>query len=78
MLALMVSRPFVCMCKTIPMILEFATSKFNHSVQLSQFPSLWERALIRLLSRYRTSPSDVGPIANLSVLSKIFERIIHK
>ena len=71
--------PF-CLCKTFPVILEFSTVLFNLSVTLSRFPTLWKRAFIRPLSKSRTpkSPSDTRPIANLSVLPKIFQRIIHK
>ena len=69
-----------CVCKTFPVILEFATGLFNPSVRLSRCPTFCKRACIRPLSKSRTpkSPSETRPIANLSVLSKIFERIIHK
>ena len=71
--------PF-CLCKTLPVILEYATGLFNLSVTLTRFPTLWKRAFIRPLSKSRTpkSASETRPIANISVLSKMFERIIHK
>ena len=55
-------------------------SIFNLSVQLSQFPSLWKKAFICLLSKSRTpkSPSKTRLIDSLSVLSQKFERIIDK
>lgn len=59
-------------------ISERVTSLYNNSLVTGIFPSDWKRAYIRPLSKIRTpnSPSDTRPIANLSELSKIFERIV--
>ena len=59
---------------------DFANKAFNESIRLAIFPRIWKRAFIRPLSKIKTpkSPSDTRPIANLSEISKAFERIIHK
>ena len=71
--------PF-CIKKALSIVSDLATEFFNLSLQCSQYPTVWKKTLIIHLSKIRTpkSPSDTRPIANLSELSKLFERIIHK
>lgn len=59
-------------------ILPLLATFFNTFLQASVFPSIWKRAFIKPLSKISSplSPSDTRPIANLSELSKIFERIL--
>ncbi|XP_071642873.1 uncharacterized protein [Temnothorax longispinosus] len=61
-----------------PVISLVLTTLFNRSLETYTFPSEWKRALIRPHSKTRNSqsPSDTRPIANLSELSKILERIV--
>lgn len=65
---------------SLPTIAPLLVNLFNLSFEKSQFPSCWKRAHIRPLLKANppTSLSDCRPIANLSELSKLFERIIHK
>lgn len=62
-----------------PIISLLITKLFNLSLETSTFPSEWKKAIIRLLSKVRipASPSETRPIANLSELSKILEKIVH-
>ena len=71
--------PF-CIKNSLPVVLEFATGIFNESLRLSIFPRIWKKAFIRPLFKMRSpkTPSDTRPVANLSDLSKVFERIVHK
>lgn len=61
-----------------PIILPHLTTFFNDFIHYSHFPSVWKQSFIRPISKIATplSPSDTRPIANLSELSKIFERIL--
>lgn len=54
------------------------TQIVNHCINLSMFPTIWKKSHIKPLSKVNlpTSPKDIRPIANLSELSKIFEKII--
>ena len=69
-----------CIRHTFPVILDFANKILNDSIRLSRFPSMWKKEFLRPLSKVRApgSPSDTRPIANLSEVTKVFERIIHK
>ncbi|CAD6216503.1 GSCOCG00011342001-RA-CDS [Cotesia congregata] len=62
----------------IPQISLFLTSLFNRSLESGIFPDIWKMVFIIPLSKVSPpkSPSDTRPIANLSHLSKVFERII--
>lgn len=53
---------------------------FIYFLQNSLFPDTWKATFIRTLSKINLpkSPSDTRPIANLSELSKVFERLVHK
>lgn len=69
--------PLFCISKAFPC--NILTKLFNYSFRLSYFPSHWKRAYIRPLLKIRSplSPSDTRPIADLSELSKILERVVH-
>ena len=56
------------------------TDLFNSSLKLKKFPMSWKSANVMPLHK-KDSHSDIGkyrPVALLSVLSKIFEKIIFK
>lgn len=55
------------------------TSIYNYCIENSIFPNKWKSTIIKPLLKINPplSPSDTTPIANLSELSKIFEKIIH-
>ena len=62
-----------------PAILPSLTDTINLSFSTGLFPSDWKKACILPLSKARklTTPSDTRPIAQLSELSKVIERIVH-
>lgn len=53
---------------------------FNYFLQKSLFPNAWEAMFIKPLSKINLpkSSSDTRPIASLSELSKVFQRLVHK
>lgn len=63
-----------------PILLPHLTALINSSFETGIFPSDWKKALIVPLLKTPSpkSPSDTRPIALLSVLSKLIERIVHK
>lgn len=65
---------------SLPTILPHLTSLINSSLESGTFPADWKKALIVPLLKIPSpkSPSDTRPIALLSTLSKIIERIVHR
>ncbi|XP_044595865.1 uncharacterized protein LOC123272909 [Cotesia glomerata] len=61
-----------------PQISLFLTALFNRSLDTSIFPEIWKIIYIIPLNKIALprSPSDTRPIANLSHLAKVFERIV--
>ena len=62
-----------------PAILPYLTNIVNHSLIYGFFPSDWKKALLSPLakSKFLSTPSDTRPIAQLSELSKVLERVVH-
>ncbi|XP_044585968.1 uncharacterized protein LOC123266005 [Cotesia glomerata] len=62
----------------LPQISLFLTALFNRSLDTGIFPDIWKIIYIIPLNKIAPprSPSDTCPIANLSHLAKVFERII--
>lgn len=62
----------------IPQISLFHTALFNRSIDTCTFPETWKIVYIIPLNKIPLprSPSDMRPIANLSHLAKVFERIV--
>ncbi|XP_075155481.1 uncharacterized protein LOC142228843 [Haematobia irritans] len=59
----------------IPGILPFVTHLFNYILMTSIFPSSWKRARIVPIPK---QGGEYRPIAILSVLSKVFEKLLHE
>ncbi|XP_044575217.1 uncharacterized protein LOC123259023 [Cotesia glomerata] len=62
----------------LPQISLFLTVLLNRSLDTGIFPDIWKTIYIIPLNKISSprSPSDTRPIANLSHLAKVFERII--
>lgn len=71
--------PF-CISNSLSLIVSHLTTFFNYSILFSYFPNEWKKAYIRPLAKVNPPRllSDTRPIANLSELSKLLERIIHE
>jgi len=57
----------------------FLTNIFNHLLRMSHFPSAWKRATVIPIPKPNkppSYPSSYRPISLLSIVSKLFERII--
>lgn len=65
---------------SVPILLPSLTVLFNNSFSTCHFPSSCKRAFIRPLLKVNppNSESDCRPVANLSELSKLLERLAHK
>lgn len=70
--------PLYVLCLAWSCVSSFVAALVNLFLSSSTFPTTWKRALIRPLSKVRNplSPSDTRPIANLSELSKVLEKIV--
>ena len=55
------------------------TYLFNHSFELSEFPTAWKEALVVPIHKKgsMTDPGNYRPIALLPIVSKVLERIVH-
>lgn len=62
----------------LPQILLFLVALFNRSLDTGIIPDIWKTVFIIPLNKVTPprSPSDTRPIANISHLAKVFERII--
>jgi len=59
--------------------LTYLTHLFNHVLQLGFFPNTWKRAKVILIPKPNKPPTDPNsyrPISLLSIVGKLFERII--
>ena len=63
-----------------PGVVRHITSLINESLVSGSFPADWKRAVIvpLLKTTSPSSPSDTRPIALLSCISKVAERVVHK
>jgi len=64
------------------LIAPFLTELFNHSLSTATVPTVFKSALITPLIKQpdldSTDPRSYGPISNLSVVSKLLERIVFR
>ena len=60
-------------------ITDSLTCLFNHSFELSEFPTAWKEALVVPMHKKgsMTDPGNYRPIALLPIISKFLERIVH-
>ena len=65
--------------KALPAIGPFLAKIFNSSLIISAFPEAWKKAQLIPLKKKSapSSPSDFRPIALLSFLSKVLEKLVH-
>ena len=63
-----------CLC----IVSKFMTEIYNSSSVTGIYPEIWKKAIIIPLRKSSKieSPSDTGPIANLSHLAKIFDKLV--
>lgn len=63
-----------------PKAFAFLASLFNACIRLHHFPTRWKLSVINMIlkpGKNSTSPSSYRPISLLSVLSKLFEKVIY-
>ena len=71
--------PQSVIAKALPTIVPYLTKLFNASLARGVFPHSWKKARIMALKKVPvpSSPSDFRPIALLSFLSKVLEKLAH-
>ncbi|XP_043470936.1 uncharacterized protein LOC122504103 [Leptopilina heterotoma] len=64
--------------KGIPVLFPYVLDLFNMSLQTSIFPEDWKRVLIKPIGKVKVpqQPGDYRPIAILSSLSKVLEKVV--
>ena len=64
---------------SLPVIFPILLNILNMSFTNSVFPSLWKKSMLTpiLKKSNQTTLSDYRPISILSILSKVFERIVY-
>ena len=71
--------PQSVIAKSLPTIGHFLVKIFNTSLMSNTFPEAWKKARLIPLKKKSapSSPSDFRPIALLSFLSKVLEKLVH-
>lgn len=72
--------PLSVITAALPEIAPYVMAVFNQSIKESVFPSKWKKSLVLALNKVPSpsTMSDMRPIALLSFLSKLLERLIHQ
>lgn len=62
----------------LPTVLDHITCIFNTSLHSNSFPDVWKRNIIVPINKISTpsTPNDYRPIALLSILGKVLERVV--
>jgi hypothetical protein len=63
-----------------PLVVESLCKIFNKSIEMGKFPSIWKNAKVTPLYKKDdpSNPTNYRPVSILSVISKIFEKIVFK